>query len=411
MRKQISEIINFINEFSEPDSSQLLAYVTHYFQNKNLGSEKYYNKDRIHKFLKDNHYKKAKIKTIIEAIFKSDLEIVFNVPFPPVKNHYFTFIDLFAGIGGFRISFQNLRGKCVFSSEWDINSQKTYEANFGEIPFGDITAIKEKDIPDHDLLLAGFPCQAFSIAGRKGGFEDTRGTLFFDIARILKEKKPKAFFLENVKGLMHHDRGKTIETIINVLRNDLKYYVPDPQTVNAKDFGLPQKRERVYIIGFRPDQKINSFTYPKPIGKKVFINEILEENSISSKYYLSSKYLETLRKHKKRHELKGNGFGFEILDEKSIANAIVVGGMGKERNLIIDKRLIDFEPVTNIKGCLNREYVRRMTPKEWARLQGFPDKFIIPVSDTQAYKQFGNSLAIPAVEALGKKILELIYGI
>ena len=309
-----------------------------------------------------------------------------------------------------RIAFQNLGGKCVFSSEWDRHAQITYESNFGEIPFGDITKINEKDIPEHDILVAGFPCQAFSIAGRRGGFEDTRGTLFFDVARILKEKQPKAFFLENVKGLANHDRGKTLKVILNTLRDDLNYYVPDPQIVNAKDFGVPQNRERIFIVGFRKDIGVTNFKYPEPIKKEVCVKDILEERPVSAKYYLSTRYLETLIEHKKRHESKGNGFGYEIIPPDGIANAIVVGGMGRERNLIIDKRLTDFTPVTNIKGEVNKEGIRRMTPREWARLQGFPDSFIIKVSDAQAYKQFGNSVAIPAIQATANEVIKLVFG-
>ena len=182
----------------------------------------------------------------------------------------FKFIDLFAGIGGFRIAMQNVGGKCVYTSEWNKDAQKTCRENFGEIPFGDITKDRIKNyIPsEFDVLCAGFPCQAFSIAGKRGGFEDTRGTLFFDVAEIIKRKKPKAIFLENVKGLRNHDGGKTLETILNVLRNDLKYYVPEPQIINAKDFGVPQNRERIFIVGFRKDQGVENFEYPKPVKKK-----------------------------------------------------------------------------------------------------------------------------------------------
>jgi DNA (cytosine-5)-methyltransferase 1 len=321
------------------------------------------------------------------------------------KNKNFTFIDLFAGIGGIRIAFERVGGKCLYSSEWDEYCQITYTSNFGERPHGDITKAKTKDIPKHDILTAGFPCQAFSIAGKRGGFNDTRGTLFFDVARIIKDKQPKAFFLENVKGLRNHKSGKTLETILNVLRNDLNYFVPEPEILNAKDFGVPQNRERIFIVGFRKDLGIDKFTYPKPKENHLTINDIIEEKPVSVKYYLSDVYLESLRKHKKRHKDKGNGFGFEIISKNSIANAVIVGGMGRERNLIIDKRLKDFKPITNIKGKVNREYIRRMTPREWARLQGFPDTYKIPVSDTQAYKQFGNSVAIPAVQATAKEMV------
>jgi len=320
----------------------------------------------------------------------------------------FTFIDLFAGIGGFRIAFQNLGAKCVFSSEIDPYSRKTYKINFDDIPQGDITLIPTSQIPDHDILTAGFPCQAFSIAGRRQGFEDSRGTLFFEIARIIKDKKPKAFFLENVKGLISHDKGKTLGTILYILKNDLDYFVPNPQIINAKNFGVPQNRERIFIIGFRKDLSINSFEYPSPLISNTKFIDIREENQVSVKYYLSEQYLNTLIAHKQRHKDKGNGFGYEIISDDGIANAIVIGGMGKERNLVIDERLTNFTPVTNIKGHVNDSYVRRMTPREWARLQGYPDSFKIEVSDVQAYKQFANSVAIPAIQATGKKIIDTL---
>ncbi|NJN33016.1 MAG: DNA cytosine methyltransferase [Saprospiraceae bacterium] len=334
-------------------------------------------------------------------------EILFDkIPFPSPKNPKFKFIDLFAGIGGFRIAAQNLGGECVFSSEIDANAQKTYNINFGELPHGDITKIDAKSIPNHDVLFAGFPCQAFSIAGRRGGFEDTRGTLFFDVARIIKEKQPKAFFLENVKGLINHNGGKTLATILNVLREDLGYFVPNPRIINAKNFGVPQNRERVFILGFHKNLNINEFHYPEPTDDKVVFEDIREEYVVNSKYYLSTVYLKTLKNHKARHESKGNGFGYAIIPNDGIANAIVVGGMGRERNLVFDDRIVDFTPSTRIKGEINRECIRKMTPREWARLQGFPDSFKIEVADVNAYKQFGNSVAIPAIQATASQIIQ-----
>lgn len=333
-----------------------------------------------------------------------------DIPFPSQKNTKFTFIDLFAGIGGMRIAFQNLGGKCVFSSEIDEKAQKTYALNFGEVPAGDITKINEQDIPNHDILVGGFPCQAFSIAGKRGGFQDTRGTLFFDVARIIKAKQPKAFFLENVKGLTNHRGGKTLTTILNILRNELGYIVPEPQIINAKNFGVPQNRERIFIVGFRKDLGIKKedFSYPEPTDTSKTIRDILEKNTVSAKYYLSTQYLECLEKHKKRNEEKGNGFGYEIKDLDGISNTIVTGGMGRERNLIIDLRLKDFTPVTHIKGEVNRKGIRKMTPREWARLQGFPDTFKIEVADASAYKQFGNSVAIPAIQATASNLIKII---
>ena len=332
----------------------------------------------------------------------------FSVPFLPCEHPKFTFIDLFAGIGGFRMALQNLGGKCVFSSEWDSQAQKTYLLNYGEVPFGDITKESTKAfIPDDfDILCAGFPCQAFSQAGKRLGFEETRGTLFFDVAEIIRRKRPKAFFLENVKGLLIHDKGKTIKTILNTLREDLDYYVPDPQVINAKNFGVPQHRERVYIVGFRKDLNINNFSYPQPTDSNKTFADIKEKDTVSAKYYLSTQYLKTLIAHKERHAAKGNGFGYEIIPDNGVANAIVVGGMGRERNIVIDNRLEDFTPVTRIKGEINKEGLRRMTPREWARLQGFPDNFIIGVADASAYKQFGNSVAVPAIQATAKEILK-----
>lgn len=333
-----------------------------------------------------------------------------KIPFPSPKNPCFTFIDLFAGIGGFRLAMQRLGGQCLFSSEWDAQAQRTYELNFGECPHGDITLEEAKArIPDDfDLLCAGFPCQAFSMAGRRLGFEETRGTLFFDVAEILRRKRPKAFFLENVKGLLIHDKGRTMATILRVLREELGYYVPEPQLVNARDFGVPQHRERVYIAGFRPDLGVRGFTYPVPTGREKCFADVKESCTVSVKYYLSTQYLQTLRAHRQRHEAKGHGFGYEVVPDCGVANALVVGGMGRERNLVVDSRLTDFAPVTRIKGQVNREGIRRMTPREWARLQGFPDDFVIGVSDTSAYRQFGNSVAVPAVEAVGREILERI---
>ena len=346
-----------------------------------------------------------KFSSVAQTAISSD-----DIPFPPPQNARFTFIELFAGIGGMRLAFQSLGWRCVFGCEIEEWVRETYTANFGDVPAGDITKIDANSVPDHDVLVGGFPCQAFSIAGKRGGFNDMRGTLFFDAARILKAKRPKAFFLENVKGLLNHDRGKTIAVILNVLRNDLGYVVPEPQIVNAKDFGVPQNRERVFIVGFRSDLGIKEkdFSYTKPTDTSKTIRDILEERPVSAKYYLSTTYLRCLERHKLKNQNKGNGFGYEIKSCDDIANAIVTGGMGRERNLIIDKRLENFTPVTRIKGEVNREGIRRMTPREWARLQGFPDNFKIVVSDAGAYKQFGNSVAVPAVLATAEKLIEKI---
>ena len=359
---------------------------------------------------------KEQMTMAAESPFESDLfHDFFDVPFPAPKNPKFTFIDLFAGIGGFRIAMQELGGKCVYSSEFDSQAQKTYMANYGEMPFGDITKELTKSfIPNNfDILCGGFPCQAFSLAGRRLGFKDeTRGTLFFEIEAILRKHQPKAFFLENVKGLAIHDRGRTLKIILEHL-DDAGYDVVPPQILNAMDYGVPQHRERIYIIGFRKDLGINiaDFHYPEPTTtgeKRPKFRDVMEKEEVSVKYYLSTAYIETLIRHKARHEAAGHGFGYKIIDIDGVANAIVVGGMGRECNLLIDKRLTDFTPVTRIKGEVNREGIRKMTPREWARLQGFPDMFKIVVADASAYKQFGNSVAIPAIQATAEKELKLL---
>ena len=247
----------------EPEDSKPASF-THYLYNHKNGVSQFYKKDAL-AFVKEILEKEYPTEKITNKVAENALQyLIFDfkktIPFPAPERPKFKFIDLFAGIGGFRLELQNLNGKCVFTSEWDKYSKQTYKANFGEIPFGDITKAETKNyIPDNfDVLCAGFPCQAFSIAGRRGGFEDTRGTLFFDVAEIIKNKRPKAIFLENVKGLRNHDKGKTLATILNVLREDLNYYVPEPQILNAKEFGVPQNRERIFIVGFRKDLGINN---------------------------------------------------------------------------------------------------------------------------------------------------------
>ena len=327
-------------------------------------------------------------------------------------------IDLFAGIGGIRLGFEKAFGKdieTVFVSEWDAYAQKTYKANFTddfEIA-GDITKIAEKDIPSFDICLAGFPCQAFSLAGQRKGFQDdykgmSRGTLFFDVARICAEHQPKVIFCENVKGLTIHDKGRTFSIITNTLKEI--GYTPFNAILNSRDFGVPQNRERIYIVAFRNDIAPNEFIFPKPTDSSKRIKNILEENPVPAKYYLSDCYLETLRKHKARHQAKGNGFGYEIRDVDDVAGAILCGGMGRERNLIVDKRQKDLTPTTHIKGQINSEGIRKMTPREWARLQGFPDDFRLVLADVHLYKQFGNSVTVPVIEAIAKEIRRYLDG-
>ena len=321
-------------------------------------------------------------------------------------------IDLFAGIGGIRLGFDGAFGeeiKTVFVSEWDEFAQTTYRQNFDddfEIA-GDITKIDEKDVPLFDICLAGFPCQAFSIAGRHQGFEDdyygqTRGTLFQDVVRICNWHRPKVVFCENVKGLTHHDKGRTFKVIVGAFEEI--GYKTFYKVLNSKDYGVPQNRERIYLVCFREDIAPETFEFPEGSHESVCIRDILDEAPIPSKYYLSERYLDTLRKHKARHEAAGHGFGYEVRDLDGIAGTIVVGGMGRERNLVADHREHSMVPTTHIKGEINREDIRKMTPREWARLQGFPDSFELPLADTHLYKQFGNSVSVPVIEAIAQKI-------
>ncbi|MBY0477971.1 MAG: DNA cytosine methyltransferase [Chitinophagaceae bacterium] len=393
-----------------PDNFQA-AVISHYVKTKNKKLKKSaigFAKELLTGYGEEDEVSNVVAEQALQYLIKFNVDI----PFPTPAKPKFKFIDLFAGIGGFRLAMQNLGGECVFSSEWDKEAQKTYYANFGEIPFGDITKEETKKwIPkEFDVLCAGFPCQAFSIAGKRGGFNDTRGTLFYDVAEIIKRHKPKAVFLENVKGLASHDKGRTLATILNVLREDLKYYVPEPEIVNAKYFGVPQNRERIFIVAFRKDMGVDKFKYPEQKKVTAAVEDILEKKIVNTKYYMSTQYFKTLVEHKARHESKGNGFGYEILNKEGVANAIVVGGMGRERNLVIDKRLKDFTPTTKIKGVVNREGVRRLTPRECARLQGFPDWYKVEgvVSDASAYKQFGNSVAVPAIQATAELVIEKI---
>ena len=317
-----------------------------------------------------------------------------KAPFEDKPDAPFKMIDLFAGIGGTRLGFfQTGKTHVVFSSEIDSNAKKTYKANFGEDPSGDITKIAAKDIPDHDILVGGFPCQAFSQAGLKRGFEDTRGTLFFEIARILKEKKPKAFLLENVKNLTLHDHGKTFETIKTTLEQ-LGYAVT-PVLFKAKDFGVPQNRERIYIIGFNKKKVKNykDFVTPVPPCPETHVGDILEKN-VNEKYTISDALWEGHQRRKAEHKLKGNGFGYTLFNESSPYTNTISARYYKDGSEILIE-----QPGKN---------PRKLTPRECARLQGFPEEFIIPVSDTQAYKEFGNSVAVPVIHAIAEEIIKVL---
>ena len=394
MPKKYSEIKKILKVDLDKSDEQGLANLTHYLQNYSRDAVNIYEK-KARQFIAEINPEKGKVKDIP---FQSYLPLKWDIPFPPPKKPQFKYIDLFAGIGGIRLAFQNLGGKCVFTSEWNKFAQKTYEANFGEYPFGDITKISEKEIPDHDILLAGFPCQPFSIAGVSkknalGFLDETQGTLYFDRARIIKYKMPKAFMLENVKNLVSHDKGNTFRVIketLSELGYSIYYKVVDGQ------YFVPQHRERIIIVGF--NKKIfndeEHFQFPALPEQSRSIKEILESKP-DNKYTLSDHLWEYLQKYAEKHKAKGNGFGYGLVDLGGISRTMSARYYKDGAEILI--------PQTS-------KNPRRLTPRECARLQGFPDEFIIPVSDNQAYKQFGNSVVVPLIQYIGKSILKTIMG-
>jgi len=321
---------------------------------------------------------------------------------PPV----FTFCDLFAGIGGIRLAFEKAGGQCVFSSEWDKFAKRTYRVNYGERPKGDITQIPPEDIPDHDILTAGFPCQPFSIAGvskknslgRKHGFKDkTQGTLFFNIKEIIKAKRPRMFLLENVKNLKSHDKGRTFQVVTETME-ELNYEM-SARVVDARDY-VPQHRERIFMVGFDREVFDGSpeFEFPKPPVRRKSLNiKTILEKKPDPKYVLSDKLWDYLQGYAEKHRLAGNGFGFGLVD-------------GKENKIARTLSARYYKDGSEILVKRPKGNPRRLTPRECAKLMGYPASFKIPVSDTQAYKQFGNSVVVPVVTAIALRMKEYYCG-
>ena len=368
-----------------------LASLTHFIQNRKNGVSQFYRESAI------DYAESIEHDDLVEdsQLFSDYLPIMWDVPFPAPETPLFKFIDLFAGIGGIRLAYQNLGGKSVFTSEIDNFAKKTYEANFGEVPFGDITKINENDIPDHDLLLAGFPCQPFSIAGvskklslgREHGFKDaTQGTLFFDIARILDVKKPKAFMLENVKNLLSHDKKLTFKVISEILSVDYKIFF---KVLDGR-FYVPQHRERIIIVGFRKEifGEDVTFSFPEPDLVERRFKTILDSKP-DEKYTLSDKLWNYLQNYAIKHKAKGNGFGFGMTDLNGVSRTLSARYYKDGSEILIPQNGIN---------------PRRLTPRECARLMGFPDTFVIPVSDNRAYKQFGNSVIVPMIQAVAGQV-------
>lgn len=394
MKRKYSEIREKLNFVIDKKTTDEMAHLTHYFHNHKNGVSQYY-KPTAEKYLYELH---EQLGIVEEPSFQSYLPFEWDIPFPTPKRPKFKFIDLFAGVGGIRLAYQNNGGKCVFSSEWDSFAKKTYEANFGEVPFGDITKISETEIPDHDVLLGGFPCQPFSIAGvskknslgRQHGFLDkTQGTLFFDIARIIEHKRPKAFMLENVKNLVSHDKKRTFKVITEAL-TELGYSI-HYKVLDAKYY-VPQHRERIIIIGFNKEifNEQEQFKFPEPKDVELRIQDILEP-AVDDKYTLSDKLWNYLQEYKKKHQAKGNGFGFGLTNLNGVSRTLSARYYKDGAEILIPQE---------------GKNPRRLTPRECARLQGFPDTFKIPVSDNQGYKQFGNSVAMPLMQAVGKNIIK-----
>ena len=355
-----------------------------------------------------NNYSTISGQTIQDCMLVAIRQLLIKAKEEPNKDvDSYSFIDLFAGIGGMRLAFESTDARCVYSNEWNKYSQQTYYANFGVQPDGDITKIPADNIPNHDILVAGFPCQPFSIAGvskknslgRATGFEDkTQGTLFFDVCRILKAKRPKAFMLENVKNLCSHDKGRTfmiIQEALEELNYKIFYKIVDGQGY------VPQHRERIVIVGFDMMRYNNDIDFAfnlKPIDKPLKLKDILEPE-VDSKYTLSDKLWTYLQNYAVKHKQAGNGFGFGIAPLDGVTRTMSARYYKDGSEILIEQ---------------DGKNPRRLTPRECARLQGFPDSFKIPVSDTQAYKQFGNSVVVPLMSEIAKLIvskLEQLDGI
>ena len=410
---------NGIRFYGETSWENQLAVLSHYLHNNGCIGKEEKKKEvifAIREFLerkkgnKNDEITDEHVAHVAENYVEYNLNLFsdfFKVPFPDPKEPKFTFIDLFAGMGGFRLAMQAQGGKCVFSSEWNKYAQKTYLANFGEMPFGDITKeVTKSYIPkEFDVLCAGFPCQPFSIAGvskkkslgRETGFKDkTQGTLFFDVADIIGRHRPKAFFLENVKNLMSHDKGNTFKIIkgtLEELRYSLHYLVMDGQTY------VPQHRERIMIVGFNRDLfhgEVN-FTFPEQKKATRSIKEILVPN-IDEKYTLSDKLWGYLQNYAEKHRAKGNGFGFGMADLNGISRTLSARYYKDGSEILIPQG--------------NGKNPRKLSPRECARLMGYPDDYRLnQVSDVQAYRQCGNSVVVPLITAVSEQLIKTMLTI
>ena len=380
------------------------ALITHYLHNIRNGVSQHYKEDAVKVLNNFVEYKQVEeqVNIVAEDALQQLLFEVENVPFPTPNNYTFKFIDLFAGIGGFRLAMQNVGGKCVFTSEWETSAQKTYRENFGEIPFGDITKERVKNyIPqEFDILCAGFPCQAFSIAGNQKGFADTRGTLFFDIEQIVEKHKPKVVFLENVKNLVSHDKGKTFKTIISVLEDKLGYKVYTKILNSMTHANVPQNRERIFIVAFDPKQVKNykKFKFPSEIKLTRTIQDILEQGKQDDKYYYpeTHPYYPELAKTMTKKDTVYQWRRVYVRENKSNVCPTLTANMGAGGH--------------NVPLIKDDYGIRKLTPKECFAFQGYPmDKYILPpIADSKLYMQAGNSVTTSLIERISNEIIKIL---
>lgn len=379
------------------------AVLTHYLQNLHNGISESYKKEALSVLKNYLDYKKTSAVSILaEEALQQFLFEVENVPFPTPENYTFKFIDLFAGIGGFRIAMQNVGGKCVYTSEWDKDAQKTYRENFGEVPFGDITKERIKNfIPaEFDILCAGFPCQAFSIAGNQKGFFDTRGTLFFDIEQIIEKHRPKVVFLENVKNLVSHDNGKTFKVIIEILSGKLGYKVFHKVLNSMTHANVPQNRERIFIVAFHPEKVKNyeNFKFPTEIKLTKRIHDFLEQGKQDDKYYYSEnhQYYHELAKTITKKDTVYQWRRVYVRENKSNVCPTLTANMGAGGH--------------NVPLIKDDFGIRKLTPRECFAFQGYPvDRYILPaIANSKLYMQAGNSVTTSLIERISEEIKKVL---
>lgn len=390
---------NYQIRLVEPEGK---AVLTHYLHNVHNGVSKHYKEDALKVIKNFIEYKQDENSSIVEEEALQQLLFeVENVPFPTPENYTFKFIDLFAGIGGFRLALQNIGGKCVYTSEWDKAAKKTYRENFGEIPFGDITKESTKNyIPKKfDVLCAGFPCQAFSIAGNRKGFADTRGTLFFDVEKIIEKHRPKVVFLENVKNLVSHDRGKTFDVIIEILKEKLGYKVFSSILNSMTHANIPQNRERIFIIAFDPKQVPNfeDFKFPEKIKLTKTIHDILEKGKQEDRYYYpkNHQYYPELKKTMTSKDTVYQWRRVYVRENKSNVCPTLTANMGTGGH--------------NVPLIKDNYGIRKLTPRECFSFQGYPQNYVLPnLANGRLYMQAGNSVTTTLIERIANEIKKVL---